>query len=160
MNEKLSRIFDRVPGALLEKGRFGRSESFAYWVNAGRMLDLCKVLSSDASFDWLENISCMQVENDLALTYFLRSSSSNETTILRVSLELPRESIATGSEGEPNGLVEMASVSEIWEAATPFESEISRFFGVRFSGKDFDRSWNGFPLRKDFIFQGSKGGLL
>jgi NADH:ubiquinone oxidoreductase subunit C len=162
MNEKFSAIFNQIPGSLLEKARFGRSESLAYWINSSHLFECTKRLRSDAGMSWLENLSCIQVDQNLVMTYFIRSSiaeAHQETTILRVSFDLPPANPHEQSDGQE--LVSAPSVSEVWPIAEEFENEIAKLFGVHFKRQDgraekqsaqAEESWNGFPLRKDFVF--------
>jgi NADH:ubiquinone oxidoreductase subunit C len=160
-NDKRNRSIDSrmadlpvaLESAVLERVRFGRSENTSFWVQGTRLSELCEHLKKRCEIDWLENLSCAQVDQSLLLTYFLRSSITQETVILRVSLELP---------SNHQTFVEMGSVESIWESARTFEEEILMLFGVRFSGgtNEFHPSesmWDGFPLRKDFIINASEG---
>lgn len=160
-NEKFSAIFKQIPGALLEKSRFGRSENHAVWINSAQLFESAKQLSSEGGMSWLENLSCIQVDQSLVLTYFVRSSVAEpqqDTVIVRVSFDLPQ---APHGQGDDQALVEAPSVSEIWPIAEEFEMEIAKLFGIQFVRQDgrleaprfqAEASWNGFPLRKDFVF--------
>jgi Ni,Fe-hydrogenase III component G len=162
MNEQFKAIFNQIPGSLLETSRFGRSESHAYWINSGSLFECAKRIRSDAGMNWLENLSCIQVDQSLVMTYFVRSSlaeETRETVILRASFDLPLSSPT--AHGEDVLWVSAPSVSEVWPIAAEFEVEIARLFGVRFQRQEGlpahesaapDVSWNGFPLRKDFVF--------
>jgi NADH:ubiquinone oxidoreductase subunit C len=161
-NDKFSAIFNQIPGALLEKSRFGRSESHAYWINSASLFECTKRLRSEGGMSWLENLSCIQVDQSLVMTYFIRSTVSEpqqETIILRVSFDLPHST--PHGDGDEHPLVSAPSVSEIWPIADEFEIEIAKLFGVQFTRQDgraekesahAEASWNGFPLRKDFVF--------
>lgn len=165
-NEKFSAIFNQIPGALLEKSRFGRSESHAFWINAGKLFETAKHLRADAGMSWLENFSCIQIDQSLVMTYFVRSSileAQQETIILRVSFDLPHSSLHEQGHGQKDGhpMFSAPSVSEIWPIAEEFEAEIAKLFGVQFARQDgraakesaaTEADWNGFPLRKDFVF--------
>jgi NADH:ubiquinone oxidoreductase subunit C len=160
-NEKFSAIFNRIPGALLEKSRFGRSENHAFWINSAQLFESAKRLHDEGGMIWLENLSCIQVDQSLVMTYFVRSSVSEpqqETVIVRVSFDLPLDS---HGQGDDHAVVLAPSVSEIWPIAGEFEIEIAKLFGVQFNRQDrrasesraqAEASWNGFPLRKDFVF--------
>jgi Ni,Fe-hydrogenase III component G len=148
MNEQFKAIFNQIPGSLLETSRFGRSESHAYWINSGSLFECAKRIRSDAGMNWLENLSCIQVDQSLVMTYFVRAS-----------FDLPLSSPT--AHGEDVLWVSAPSVSEVWPIAAEFEVEIARLFGVRFQRQEGlpahesaapDVSWNGFPLRKDFVF--------
>jgi hypothetical protein len=161
-NEKFSAIFNQIPGALVERSRFGRSESYAYWIGSAHLYECARRVRSEAGMSWLENISCIQVDQSLVLTYFVRSSiteKSQETIILRVGFDLPQP--LHSAHGDEDLLVLAVSVSEIWSIAEEFENEIAKLFGVQFQRQDGlaaregaspEASWNGFPLRKDFVF--------
>jgi NADH:ubiquinone oxidoreductase subunit C len=152
MNEKFTKIFNSISGALLESARFGRSEDTAHWVNGGQLKELSKRLHQEGCLTWVENLSCIQVDKSLVLTYFLRGEHSEDILILRVSVDLPESTLSKAHQRE----VDVPSVSETWASAKEFESEISNLFGVRFTGgeetKKEKMQWNGFPLRKDFVF--------
>jgi NADH:ubiquinone oxidoreductase subunit C len=162
MNEKLSAIFNQIPGALLEKARFGRSENHAFWINAAYLIEVARRLRVEAGMSWLENFSCIQVDQSLVMTYFVRSSimePQQDTVILRVSFDLPHSS--PHGQGDDHPVVSAPSVSEVWPIAGEFEVEIAKLFGVQFAqGKGHEskelaateNGWNGFPLRKDFVF--------
>jgi NADH:ubiquinone oxidoreductase subunit C len=156
-NRNIEQLMADLPGALqgavLEKVRFGRSENTSYWVPGNKLRELCEHLKVRGEMDWLENLSCVQVDQNLLLTYFLRSSTTAETVILRVSLELPSDYLA---------FVDMDSLEQVWESVRSFEDEIFTLFGVRFGGKHDVAQvgkprWDGFPLRKDFIFNAPEG---
>jgi NADH:ubiquinone oxidoreductase subunit C len=160
-NDKRNRNIDQrmadlpvaLESAILERVRFGRSENTSFWVQGTHLRELCEHVKKRGEMDWLENLSCAQVDQNLLLTYFLRSSITHETLILRVSIELPSDHQA---------FVEMESVERTWESARTFEEEIFLLFGVRFCGRkkesvSFEPSWDGFPLRKDFIINASEG---
>jgi NADH:ubiquinone oxidoreductase subunit C len=161
-NEKFSAIFNQIPGALLEKSRFGRSENFAFWINSAQLFESTKRLRAEGGMSWLENLSCIQVDQSLVMTYFVRSSVAEpqqETIIVRVSFDLPHTS-PDGHEDD-QAFVVAPSVSEIWPIAEEFEIEIAKLFGIQFTPQDgraekprahAEADWNGFPLRKDFVF--------
>jgi NADH:ubiquinone oxidoreductase subunit C len=106
--------------------------------------------------EWLENLSGVQLEGAIVMTYFLRPStvspSDAQPLILRVSARL----------ASPAKEVDVPSVAGVWAMAAPFEAEIQELFGVRFLGADgrpaheagirLPRDWNGFPLRKNYVF--------
>jgi NADH:ubiquinone oxidoreductase subunit C len=156
-NRNIEQLMADLPSALqaaiLEKVRFGRSENTSYWVQGDRLRAVCEHVKTRGEMDGLENLSCVQVDQNLLITYFLRSSTTFETVILRVSLELPTNY---------QSFVDMDSVEQIWESAKTFEDEVFKLFGVRFGAKHDEAhggkpSWDGFPLRKDFIFNAPEG---
>lgn len=155
-NDKLNGIFSSVSDALLEKTRFGRSESMSYWINSLRLVDVCEKIRDQTGYVWLENLSCIQVDETLVFTYFLRARETHESTILRTSVDIPQSASLTTADASE---VDAPSVSGVWKSAETFEAEISLLFGVRFTSSSGEtlvpatpQSWNGFPLRKDFVF--------
>jgi Ni,Fe-hydrogenase III component G len=152
--EILSKLKTAVPGSVLEKSRFGRSAFLSLWVETRALPEIAAALKGkqDIKLDWLENLSAIQMEKAIVVTYFLRSSSNDNTLILRCSVE----------PANPAKEVELPSVVSSWAMAAPFEAEIQEFFGVRFvdskgelvhtgPGK-MPKGWNGFPLRKNYVF--------
>ncbi len=152
--EILSRLKKaEIPG-VLERSRFGRSESVSAWIESKSIAQVAEFLRSDPeiALDWLENLSAMQVDEALVLTYFLRSVAKKHSLILRASIVPPSAS----------GEAEIPSVARIWAMAEPIEAEIGELFGVRFtrspgwarkaSGRLLPEGWVGFPLRKNYVF--------
>jgi NADH:ubiquinone oxidoreductase subunit C len=146
--EILNKLKQAAPGSVLEKSRFGRSAHTCLWIEAG------------IGLDWLENLSAMQMDEALVVTYFLRSTtSSKQFLILRVSI------VPASASRE----VELPSVAGVWAPATPFEVEIQELFGIRFLNADgkqshassqrLPKNWNGFPLRKSYVFPSSFLGI-
>lgn len=142
-------------GGVLERQRFGRSQTMSIWVEARRIAEIAHLLKADDNFDldWLENISVVQMDRAFAVSYFLRSRRSGLSLVLRCSIDAP---------GERDAEVTLESVEGIWEAAAPFEAEILDLFGIRFlrtgsksreilmSGLTGDKGFGGFPLRKEY----------
>ena len=143
------KIEAEIPGALLEVRPFGRSLVLSVWVETQSILPLAALLRNDSffRFDWLENFSVMDIDQALVLTYFLRSTTSNATLVIRGSV------VPSG----PEVPVEIDSVCSIWPMAALFEQEIQELFGLKFKGKYSERkilpeNWSGFPLRKAYVF--------
>lgn len=152
--EILNKLKTAAPGSVLEKKRFGRSDQTSVWVEARALPEIAAFLKSDPriSLDWLENFSAIQMDEAIVLTYFLRSSAHDHNLIVRASVEPP----------SPSKEVEAPSVARTWAMATPFEAEIQELFGVRFVDPQgqpaypgehrLPKGWNGFPLRKSYVF--------
>jgi NADH:ubiquinone oxidoreductase subunit C len=148
--DPVTRIFKHAPHFILETSRFGRSESMVYWLDSKNLLETSRLLK-DGGFDWLENLSAMQVDENLVFTYFLRGSQGTDTAVFRTSIELGSVS---GKSGFGEDWVEMDSVASVWPMAQAFESEISRLFGVKLRGVESRFDHDGFPLRKTFVVNG------
>ena len=160
--EILNKLKQAAPGSVLEKNRFGRSAHTCLWVEARLLPQVAAVLKTTPGIglDWLENLSAMQMDEALVVTYFLRSTtSSKQFLILRVS------TVPASASRE----VDLPSVSGVWATATPFEIEIQELFGIRFLSADgkqshassqrLPKNWNGFPLRKSYVFPSSFLGI-
>ena len=143
-NELVTQILDRVPGAVLEKSRFGRSEMGLFWLRAGQLEEVARLLKGEAGFDCLENLAAMQLDENLLFTYFIRKSETDEMIALRVSVEA----------GPGEEWVDLQSVAAVWPMAVPLESEASRLLGAKIPGQPNEKEWDGFPLRKSFVFHG------
>lgn len=152
--EILNKLKIAAPGSVLEKGRFGRSAQMSLWVETRALPEIASFLKNDPdiALDWLENLSAIQMDEAIVLTYFLRSSTRGHTLILRGSLE----------PASPSKEVKLPSLAGCWTMAAPFESEIQELFGVRFMdargapiyevGNRLPKGWNGFPMRKNYVF--------
>lgn len=154
--EILNKLKLAAPGSVLEKSRFGRSDRLSVWVESRALPRVAEVLKNDPEImlDWVENLSGTQFDDTIVLTYFLRSSfpSHGKTLIFRASLALE----------SPAKEVRAPTVSGTWAMAAHFEAEIQELFGVRFvddqgrpahsAGIRLPRNWNGFPLRKSYVF--------
>lgn len=140
----LEKVLKQHSGSVLEQSRFGRSEMTLFWIGLNYFIPAMKELSQEGGLDLLENLSAMQVEDNIVCTYFLKNSKTEELVVIRVSAAI-----------EPGeDWVDLQSVQSIWSPAQYFEDEISRLFGVRFSGEEGVREWGGFPLRKSFFVSG------
>ena len=153
--ELINKINHAVPGAVLEKTRFGRTSRTAVWIEARALPEVAAFLHSGGgpALDWLENLSVMQMDETLVATYFLRSSQKpDRELIVRVSVAIPGL----------NRDVVFPSVSSTWPMARAFEVEAGELFGIRFNDRQGARThqpyqllpegWTGFPLRKTYMF--------
>jgi len=138
----------KLPGAFLEEQRFGRAGAVAHWVEAASIARVAKLLKEcpETRLDWLENLSCMQIDTALVLTYFVGASAAAEIR----PLCLLRASVPVEGARE---LAEVPSVRASWTAAAPFEDEIAELFGVKFTPhkqgrRSLPAEVKGFPLRK------------
>jgi NADH:ubiquinone oxidoreductase subunit C len=142
-SERVTQILNSFPDAVLEKARFGRSEQALYWLKANRLEDAARALKREGGFE-LENLSAMEIDTSIVLTYFIRNPETRAIAVLRVSEKLK----------SPDDWVTHESVATVWPMAVPFEAEISRLFGVKFDGQNSRKEWEGFPLRKSFVLTG------
>ena len=150
--EIINKLKSAVPSCVLEKSRFGRSGNLSLWVDSRTILLAAGFLKDDPEvrLEWLENMSAIQMDGALVVTYFLRSYVSKASLMIRASLE----------PAGPSKDVSLASVSSIWAMASAFEFEIQELFGIRFEGlaqggvigQRLPKNWNGFPLRKTYVF--------
>ncbi|MEO5969548.1 MAG: NADH-quinone oxidoreductase subunit C [Bdellovibrionia bacterium] len=161
-NPLIAKLNKSVPGAVLESRRFGRSGVTSIWLEAETIAKVAKVLKSDADLklDWLENLSVVEFENVLVATYFLASSVTKQSLILRIS-------------AVPDSLmsrVYLPSTRAIWPMAEPMEKEAEELFGVSFhlgpilreselKSNLLPENWVGFPLRKGYVFPKEVYGL-
>lgn len=157
----ISKLNEYLPGAVLEKQRFGRTQSQYLWIemqSIGKVALLLKE-GQDFLFDQLENLSVMQMDNSLVLTYFLYSSRDKYNLILRSCLDLtpPRSQTWKGASHDVYQIT-VPSVSDVWITAEAMEPEITDLFGIyfldRFGGIKkrapfwLPKGWEGYPMRK------------
>lgn len=141
----ISRIDQRVPGAVLERQRFGRTAVPCLWIEGRKFKEVARLLREDreAGFSWLENIGGAQIGDAVVLSYFVRSVRSRDEIVLRVALET----------GSPGKVVVSESVVDLWPMAEPMEKELGELFGVDF-GQGIPKQLvtaelTSFPLRKE-----------
>lgn len=165
-NPLIAKLNKAVPGAVLESRRFGRSGIASIWLEAESITKTAEFLSSDADLkmDWLENLSLVEFEEALVATYFVTSSVTGKSLILRIS-------------AVPASVMERVyflSTRAVWPMIEPMEREAEELFGVTFgksSKENLDtpdtllksnllpEGWTGFPLRKGYIFPEEVYGL-
>ncbi|MBG9377446.1 NADH-quinone oxidoreductase subunit C [Panacibacter sp. DH6] len=99
-------------------------------------------LRHELVLDFLFCITCVDWKTHLAMVYHLRSTTTQDTVVVKAKLDRENPQIAT--------------VSDIWRTAEFHEREAYDLFGVQFIGHpDLRRlfltdDYEGFPLRKDF----------
>ena len=161
LTAKLNKL---IPGNVLEIRRFGRSDVLSTWVEAESLLKIAQSLKSDVEFkfDWLENISVVEFEDALVVSYFLRSSITQKSLVIRVST-VPKT---------PESWVTLPSVKSVWTMAQPIEAEVREMFGFRFKDESGEtpqieedlnylpKGWKGFPLRKNYVFPEEFFGII
>ncbi len=149
-NPLISRLNKALPGAVLEVRRFGRSSVSSIWVETQSIQKVADFLINDleSKLDWLENLSAVEFEGVFVLTYFLRSTVTKQVVAVRLSI------IPTSE----NETVTLPSVQQIWPMAIPMQQDVTEMFGLKFQSSivpEFGRlpaGWEGFPLRKNYVF--------
>jgi NADH:ubiquinone oxidoreductase subunit C len=152
----LKKLIERlVPDSLLQCVNFGRTNEGCAWIEISSLENLARALRFDSGleFDWLENLSAMQMDEVIVLTYFLSSRSGGLTCRLRSSVGIE----------DADKPVPFPSVATVWPSAEVFEREIAEMFGVSFLGapeRGNESPWSekgtlppgfqGYPLRKTF----------
>jgi NADH-quinone oxidoreductase subunit C len=110
--------------------------------------------SPTLKFDWLANLSGVDyvADNQFAIVYDLWSFDLNHAFAVKV--HAPR--------GDDT---HFPTVSDLWPAANWHEREVYDLFGIIFDGHpDLRRilladDWEGFPLRKDYVFPREYHGI-
>ena len=75
-NPLISKLNKDVPGAVLETRRFGRSEITSIWIESQTIQKVAFALKNDVGLklNWLENLSVVELEGVLVVTYFVTST--------------------------------------------------------------------------------------
>lgn len=156
-NTLIEQLNKAVPSSILDVRRFGRSDILSIWVETQSIDLLASTVKAhlDLQLDWLENLSVIELEGALVITYFLRSFSKDTKLIIRSSV-VP----STAHE-----YVNVPSIRSIWSMGKPMEDEAEEMFGIRFQVKPglgfsqdhykqklMPEGWQGFPLRKSYSF--------
>jgi NADH:ubiquinone oxidoreductase subunit C len=127
--------------ALLQCVNFGKTGHGCAWIHPAKFYSVCEKLRALPSegYDFLENLSAMQMDEVLVLTYFLRSRMHDESIIIRSAVEIPG----------PEEWVDFPSLTRLWPLALEFEKEIYELFGVRFLDEDKKSVYQTYQLRSD-----------
>ncbi|OFZ79912.1 MAG: hypothetical protein A2583_06525 [Bdellovibrionales bacterium RIFOXYD1_FULL_53_11] len=154
MKELLKKINTAAPGALLENRPFGRTATISYWVEVRSIESVAQEFCAGCGFSGLENMSAMEIEQTIVISYFIKSQSG-EMAVLRCSV-VP---------GSADSVAEVPSVEKVWSEAGRYEDEISELFGVVFGEKKrvhrlLPEGWRGFPLRKSYAFPSEFNSIL
>jgi NADH-quinone oxidoreductase subunit C len=100
--------------------------------------------SQDTAFDYLFNLTGVDLGKELAVVYHLNSTLHKHDIVLKTKLS-DRE----------NPTVD--TVSDLYRAADFYEREVYDLLGIRFNNHSdmrrifLDENWKGYPLRKDYI---------
>jgi NADH:ubiquinone oxidoreductase subunit C len=150
----------------LESGPFGRSGMVSIWVETHLILRVAEVLKNDEELkiDSLENLSIVELEKALVATYFVNSTVTRHKLVIRTSA-VPKSD---------KDKVDFLSVRSVWPMVEPLEKELGELFGVNFKIENEEpqaegvkeeeisflpEGWEGFPLRKSYIFPKSYSGI-
>ena len=143
-----------IPRGRFEKRPFGRNGMAVTWLEAGTLVEASGFLRSapGLELDWLENLSVAHMDSGIQATYLLRSTQTVAMAVLRVPMVIESQSKA----------VQLPSVASVWTMAKSFEIEAGELFGIDFvtvngqaayaPDQRLPKSWNGFPLRKTYVF--------
>ncbi len=163
-NPLIAKLNKVAPDSVLESRRFGRSGITSIWLEAEAIAKIANYLRFDADLqmDWLENLSVVEFEQALVVTYFVNSNTTRESVILRISV-VP---------ASPLERVYLPSARSVWPMAEPMEKEAEDLFGVSFresvgaeaggqglKANLLPENWVGFPLRKGYVFPKEVYGL-
>lgn len=124
-------------------------------VNASDWREMAQFLHNDPrlQFDWLQNLSGVDYVADGKMCVIYDLFSFEHKHIFAVKVFCARETPA------------VPSVADLWPAADWHEREAYDMFGIDFPGHpDLRRilladDWEGFPLRKDYVFPREYHGI-
>jgi NADH-quinone oxidoreductase subunit C len=145
LSPEVARIRDQAAAILGSQGTFelvGRLPTVR--IAASDVVSVCLKLRQ-AGFDYLILVTAVDYpsENRFELNYVLSNFSDGRE--LCIAADIPRET------------PKIATVSDIWTTADWHEREIFDLFGIHFEGHPdlrrilLDDSWEGYPLRKDYV---------
>jgi NADH-quinone oxidoreductase subunit C len=137
------RLETGVPGAVVEMHREPLSPHLV--IQAERIREVCRFLRDDPElrFDYLANLSGLDVGERLAIAYRVVSLDRKRALALRAYV----------SREEPV----IDSLTSVWPAAGWFEREAFDLYGFQFRGHPdlrhllLPQGWEGYPLRKDYV---------
>lgn len=153
--ELIEQLGKAVPGAVLEVRPFGAQGEPSVWIESAKLLAAGRFLKErESALDWLEDLTVFQLDQNLILSYFLRSPQSEDRLVLRVSLVIPGA----------DAWVAAPSVVDVWPEARAFETDLGELFGIHFGEKStgfrlLPEDWDGFPLRKNYIYPADYRGV-
>jgi NADH-quinone oxidoreductase subunit C len=154
-NTLVVRLNKIAEGSVLDVRRFGRSDIHSVWIDTQFLSTLAFGLKKDPQLklDWLENLSVVELDEALMISYFIRSTVTQHSLLMRALVTPP----------SPDAEVKFPSVCGVWPMAEPHESEASELFGIQFEDPSdsisrgikhnfLPEGWKGFPLRKSYKF--------
>lgn len=144
-NEQLkAKILSVVPNAEVAMGK----QYLEAIVAPHQMYSLAKALKedNDTHFDYLFCLTGMDWPDGLGVIYHLTSTQYTHILVLKTK---------TSDRKNPS----LDSVCDLWKTADFLEREVYDLFGINFKNHPdmrrifLDESWEGYPLRKDYVDQ-------
>ena len=122
-------------------------------IDSAVILDVLSFCATEAEmgFDYLENLSVVDTGKEFSIVYQLYSTKFGHYLNLKSNIE--------------RNSAKAVSVSTVWPAAIYYEIEAAELFGLVFEGNAEKKhlllpdDWNGFPLRKDYVFPTEYHGI-
>jgi Ni,Fe-hydrogenase III component G len=128
-NAILAELKKRLGESLLESNRMGRQGAMSAWVETKALRETLVAVREFAGLDWLENFSIAEMHGAFVVSYFLRSTETNE-------LQFIVRAAPMGVKDDEE--LSLQSVRDLFSSAKGFEDEAGELFGVSFedeSGK-------------------------
>jgi len=148
-------IVDRLKEKFGDKVLESKLDGVSPWteVDPAAILEISRFLRDDEALlmDHLELLGGVDYKDRIEVVYVVYSMKHRQRHILKV--KLPREN--------PH----IRTVESVWRVANWHERETYDMFGIVFDGhSDFRRilcpdDWEGYPLRRDYVFPKSYRGM-
>jgi NADH-quinone oxidoreductase subunit C len=153
IHEKLKGLFPEAIGDFVDEKLDPHSI-----VDGAQVAKVCAYLKSDPdmAFNYLICVTAVDEKEHLSTVYHIESVDLHDGRIRHnycLKVKAPRE--------KPN----VASVSHVWGAANWHERECFDMMGIVYEGHPnltrilCSDDWNGYPLRKDYVFPKSYQGI-
>lgn len=118
-----------------------------FTVKASDIVKICRFLKEnpDLYFDYLMSLTAVEWPDRFDVVYHLYSIEKKHFLTLKIKTDKEN--------------CEVPSVTSVWNAANWQEREVFDMFGIRFDGHPnlkrilLEPTWEGFPLRKDYVEQ-------
>ena len=136
-------LLNQFPEAIIESLEI--SEVSTLHIKPDAIVYISSFLKDDPNlgFDYLMSLSAVDLPDRFDVVYHLYSITHKHYVTLKVKAD------------KKNPVV--PSVTSVWKAADWQEREVYDMFGIRFEGHPdlrrilLEDSWEGFPLRKDYV---------
>ncbi len=114
-------------------------------VKPSDIVSICRFLkeNQELCFDYLMSLTAVELPDRFDVVYHLYSITKKHYLTLKVKIDKQK--------------CEVPSVTTVWRAANWQEREVYDMFGIQFVGHPnlqrilLESTWEGFPLRKDYI---------